>query len=245
MRLNGKVAIVTGASSGIGESIALLFAQEGARVVAADITPAGEQTVSSIKSGGGDAVFVKTDVSKGTDVQQLIEQTLAKYNQLDILVNCAGVLGKEVKFEDIEESEWDRIFFVNVKGMYLTIKYSLPVMKKKGHGIIINIASSIANHPAPFHAAYTSSKGAVMALTRAVAVEAAPQIRANFINPAAVDTPMMNGFAPEAREKIFSSVPLGRAVKPGDIARAALFLASDESEMLTGTNINVDGGLAI
>ena len=243
MKLANKVAIVTGASSGIGRSIACLFAKEGATVVVADTNIAGgEETVATIKKNDGKAKFIQVNVSKASEAENLATATQKEFGKIDILANNAGVFMKATPVEDTDEALWDQIYAVNVKGMFLTTKYVVPHMKKAGSGVIINTGSGSANRPLPSFAAYVSSKGAVITLTKALALELAPNIRVNCVNPAPTETPMIELIPDEARAGIVKSLPLQRMAKPEDIANAALFLASDESSMLTGSCINVDGG---
>ena len=253
MRLDNKVAIITGAGSGIGRASAIMFAKEGAKVVIADINDTGgEETVASIKSNGGEAFFVHTDVSKAPDAENLIKATKDKFGRIDILFNNAGTPLSNIQIENLDESQWDRIYAVNVKGVFLLMKYAIPTMKKAGGGVIINLASMGGVRPLPGTNAYASSKAAVIHLTKAVALEVTSNnIRINYINPAAVDTPMLPQFRPEGMDlnKFYAgakaSMPLGRIAKPEDIAYAALYLASDESSLLTGTGIDVNGGRGI
>lgn len=253
MRLASKVAIITGAGSGLGRASAILFAKEGAKVVVADINDAGgEEAVAAIKSSGGEAIFLHTDVSKASDVKNLIKTTKDKFGKIDIIFNCAGVPQRPTPVEDLDESLWDHIFSVNVKGIFLMTKYAFPVMKEARSGVVINLASISGLRPRPGSAAYASSKAAVINLTRILALEGAPhKIRVNAINPVAADTPMLPGLLPEgvdineAKKALIDTVPLGRLAKPEDVAYAALYLASDESAMLTGTSIDVDGGRGI
>ncbi len=245
MKLVNKVAIVTGSSSGIGRSIAQFFAKEGAKVVVvANINVAGgEETVATIKASGGEAIFVQADVTIASEVQRLVKVTKDKFGKIDILVNNAGIFMKETPIEDTDEELWSQLYAVNVNSIFLATKYAVPQMKKAGGGVIINIGSGAANRPLPRFAAYVSSKGAVNTLTKALAIELAPNnIRVNCINPAPTETSMIELIPKEARMAIVSGLPLRRMAKPEDIAYAALYLASDESSMLTGTCINVDGG---
>jgi len=244
MKLTDKVAIITGAASGMGKAMATLFALEGARLVIADIDDKGsEQTVNEINSTNGKAIFVHTDVSKSSDVKNLIDATIDEFSKIDILVNNAGIFMKMTPIEEIDETVWDRIYSVNVKGIFHGTKYVVPVMKKSGGGIIINTASMTGQRPGSMQSAYASSKGAVIALTKALALELAPYgIRVNCICPILTDTPMMKEVPEERIKEIAGAIPLGRLAKPEDIAYAALYLASGESSMLTGVILNVDGG---
>ncbi len=253
MRLSKKVAAITGAGSGIGRASAMLFAKEGAKVIVADINDAaGGETVAAITSKGGDAFFLHTDVSKASDAENLIKITKEKYGNIDILFNNAGTPMSNISIEDLDESTWDRIYTVNVKSVFLTMKYAIPVMKEAGKGVIINLASMGGVRPLKGTNAYASSKAAVIHLTKAVALEVAENnIRVNYINPAAVDTPMLPQFRPKGMDldefykSAKASMPLGRIAKPEDVAYTALFLASDESSLLTGVGINVNGGRGI
>lgn len=253
MRLGNKVAIITGAGSGLGRASAILFAKEGAKVVVADVSDAGgRETVAEIGSSGGEAIFVHTDVSKASDAENVIKTTKDKFGKIDIILNCAGIPQRPTPVEELDESLWDRIFSVNVKGIFLMAKYAFPVMKEAGSGSMINIASISGVRPRPGGGAYATSKGAAILLTRELALEGAPNnIRVNAINPVAADTPMFPGLQAEgvdmneAKKALIDTVPLRRLAKPEDVAYAALYLASDESAMLTGTSIDVDGGRGI
>ncbi len=247
-RLEGKTALVTGGSSGIGRAIAILFAREGAKVVAAadKNIAGGEETATLIKSSGGDAVFVQCDVASSDDVEGLVGATVEKYGRLDILVNNAGIFGGLTPFDRIDESMWDRIYAVNVKGIWFGARYAAPEMKKVGGGAIVNIASMAGISMGPMVAGYASSKGAAITLTKALALELAPdKIRVNCVNPSMTMTPIADQFPAEARQMFIDQTPLGRLVEPEEIALAALFLASDEAAMVTGTHVNVEGGMTI
>jgi len=246
MKLTDKVAIITGAASGMGKAMALLFAQEGASVVVADIDDTGgEQTVDEIISANGKAVFVHTDVSKPSDVKNLVNAAMDEFSKIDILVNNAGIFMKLTPVEEIDESIWDRIYSVNVKGIFHGAKYVVPVMKKAGGGVIINTASMTGHRPGSMQSAYASSKGAAVTLTKALASELAPHnIRVNCICPALTETPML--FNSELWEHMSDAPhPFGRLSKPDDIARAALYLASDDASMVTGISLDITGGQGV
>lgn len=253
MKLASRVSVITGASSGVGRATAVLFAKEGSKVVVTDIANAGgEETVATIKAGGGEAIFVHADVSRANEVEQLVQKTKERFGKIDIILNSAGVMQKTISVENLDEATWDRIYAVNVKGIFLMAKFTVPVMKETGKGVIINIASISGVRPRLKTCAYASSKAAAIHLTKALALELARfNIRVNAINPVAVDTPMLTWLLPEgpaaveARKKLLTTIPLGRIATPEDIAYAALYLASDESGMMTGASIDVDGGRGI
>ncbi len=253
MRLANKVAIITGAASGMGRASALLFAKEGAKVIAVDINnEGGKETVDQIKRDGGEAIFVHVDVSKAKEVEQLIKTSVDTYGKLDILFNNAGHPGKSAIIENIDEAIWDEVYAVNVKAIFFGAKYAAPEMKKRGGGVILNTASIAGERPRPNQALYCSSKGAAIVLTKGLALELAPyKIRVNCIDPVGTDTPMIPKFLPEGTNlkeflpKIIATIPMGRLAKPEDIAYAALYLASDEASMVTGVALQVDGGRGI
>jgi 3-oxoacyl-[acyl-carrier protein] reductase len=253
MRVENKVALITGGASGMGEGTAILFAREKAKVMIADIDGAkGEEVAKRIKKEGGDCVFVKGDVSKVADVKRIIDVTLNTFKKLDVLFNNAGMPMPGTELEKIEESLWDDIMNVNVKSLFLFSKYAVPFMKKQGGGVIINTASASGVRPRGGNLPYAVSKGAVITFTRALALELAPfNIRVNSISPVAADTPMLAKLTAhipnleEAKKGLIASIPLGRLVEAKDIANAALFLASDEASMITGINLEVDGGRGI
>lgn len=248
-RLKDKVAIVTGAASGIGAATATLFAKEGAKVIVADINQqGGAQVVESIRSAGGIADFVRADVSKHADIRAMIEFAVKTYGGLDVLVNNAGleITKNEV---DTTEEEWDRVFDVNVKGVFLATKYAVPEMKKRGGGSIVNISSAYGIVASNGFAAYHASKAAVRHLTKATALAHIKEgIRANVICPGVIDTPMLqaaykNAMDPVAMEEIFlRGQPIGRAGRPEELAYGCLFLASDESSFCVGADLSIDGG---
>lgn len=249
MRLKDKVALITGAGSGIGRASAILFAKEGAKVAVVDLVKeAGEETVKIIKDSGGEAIFIQADVTKANDVQKMIETTAKHYGRLDILFNNAGV-NIMAPITETSEELWDKIININLKGVFLGCKYAVPIMKKQQGGVIINTASTFAWVGALNFSAYCASKGGVLAFTKALALELAPyKIRVNCVCPGTIETPLVrqiwekSGKPEEMRESRLKLHPIGRLGKPEDVANAALFLASDESSFITGTALFVDGG---
>jgi NAD(P)-dependent dehydrogenase (short-subunit alcohol dehydrogenase family) len=247
-RLAGKVAIITGAGAGIGRSAAILFAREGAKVVVVDWNARdGEETVSMVKEFGGECVFVKADVARAEDVKGMVKMTINTYGKLDILFNNAGIVGAWVETADYPEETWEQVIAVNLKGVFLGMKYAIPEMLKRGGGSIVNTASQAGERGQPNIAAYSASKGGVLALSRATAIEyAAKNIRINSINPGIITTPMVMNVMEKnakARKQFLSVVPQGRFGKPEEVAQAALFLASDASSHITGHALVVDGGM--
>ncbi|MEP7182006.1 MAG: glucose 1-dehydrogenase [Betaproteobacteria bacterium] len=251
MRLAGKVAIVTGAGSGFGEGIAKRFAQEGAKVVVNDIDVAnGERVAREIAAAGGQAKFCAGDVSKDLDVSHLVAFALAGYGDLDIVVNNAGTTHRNQPMLDVTEEEFDRIYRVNVKSLFLTARHAVPHFRKRRNGVFITIASTAGVRPRPGLTWYNGSKGAAIVTSRSMAAELAPDnIRVNVINPVAGETAMLADFmgqdTPEIRAKFVASIPLGRLSLPSDIATAAVFFASDEAAFVTGTCLEVDGGRCV
>ena len=252
MRLEGKVAIVTGAASGFGEGIARRFAAEGAAVIVADIADdAGEAVAVSLRENGAKAQFVHADVTASDQVAAMVERAASEFGGLDILVNNAGMPQRNQPALDVDEATFDAIFAVNCKSIYLGAIHGVPAMRERGGGVILNIASSAAIRPRPGLVWYNGSKGAAMTLTKAMAIEfATDKIRVNALCPVAGDTPMLAEFlGGEVTNEIYSSfvstVPLGRLSTPRDLANAALFLCSDEAEFMTGVALEVDGGRCI
>ena len=248
MRLEDKVAIVTGAGSGFGKAIAETFAREGAKVAAIDINEsAARETATKI---GGAALAIRCDVSRKADVDAAVEATIAAFGTIDILVNNAGTTHRNRPMLEVEEAEFDRIFAVNVKSIFLFAHAAVPAFRRKGRGVILNIGSTAGLRPRPGLAWYNASKGAVNLLSKSMAVELAPdKIRVCALAPVAGDTALLPTFlgtdSPEMRAKFIATIPLGRLSTPQDIANAALFLASDEAEFLTGVVLEVDGGRCV
>jgi 3-oxoacyl-[acyl-carrier protein] reductase len=251
-RLAGKVAIVTGAGSGFGEGIARRYAEEGATVVVNDIAEAGARRVArEIGEGGGKASVVLADVSRDADVKRLVDSTLEACGRLDIVVNNAGTTHRNRPLLEVDEAEFDRIFAVNVKALFLTARHAVPHFRKAGGGCFITIASTAGVRPRPGLTWYNGSKGAAIVTSRSMAAELGPDnIRVNVINPVIGETGLLEMFmgvpdTPENREKFVATIPMGRMSKPLDIANAAVFLASDEAAFVTGACLEVDGGRCV
>ncbi len=251
-RLAGKVAVITGGGSGFGQGTAALFAREGAAVVVVDINEgAARATADGICAAGGVARAMTCDVTRSDLIRAVIEGTQAAYGRIDILCNNAGIPMSFTPIEDVDEALWDQLMAVNAKSVFLGCRAVVPLMKEQGDGVILNTASTAAVRPRPGLAPYNASKGAVVTLTRSLALELAPhKIRVNAINPVAGDTPMLKGFIgsedPDAmtqgKQRFQDTVPLGRLSTPEDIAYAALYLCSNEASLLTGVCLDVDGG---
>lgn len=249
MRLAGKVAVITGAGSGIGRATAVLFARESAKVVVADMSEAGgRETVSMIQEAGGQALFVQVDVTRAADVEAMVRAAVEQYGRLDILYNNAGIQIKGTATGMTEEA-FEKVMAVNVKGVWLGCKYAIPQMERQGGGVIVNTASGAALIGTRENVAYCASKGAVLQLTRQIALDyAAAGIRVNAVAPGVVDTPLMapvfaqTGNTAQAKEMTGARHPLGRLAQPEEIAKAVLFLASDDSSFSTGSCLVVDGG---
>ena len=245
-RLAGKTAIVTGGASGFGAGIARAFAEEGAEVLIADIN--GDAAEAMAAEIGARAHRV--DVSDDASVSSLVDAGYAAFGRLDILVNNAGITHKPMPMEDVPEAEFDRVFAVNAKSVYLTARHVVPRMKAAGTGAILNIASTAGVSPRPRLNWYNASKGWMITATRAMAVElASAGIRVNALNPVAGETPLLASFlgedTPEMRARFLSTIPLGRFSTPRDIGAAAAFLCSDQASMITGVCMEVDGGRCI
>jgi 3-oxoacyl-[acyl-carrier protein] reductase len=253
MRFENRTAVVTGGASGFGEAIAKQFAAEGAAVVVADVNESGgKEVVARIVAAGGRAAFARVDVSRADEVEAMVALALREFAGLDVLVNNAGFCHRTCALWDLDESDYDRVFAVNTKGVFLGCKAAVPVMQERGGGVIVNTASIGAVAPRPGVTAYNATKGAVVTLTRGLAGEVAPYgIRVNAVNPVAADTGFMKGAIgvdqlPDAvRDALAATIPLGRLAEPSDVADAVLFLASDQARFLTGVCLDVDGGRSI
>ena len=243
----GQVALVTGAGSGIGRASALAFARAGARVVVADVaTPGGEETLGLITASGGEAHFVRADVSQSGDVEALVRQTIERYGRLDLAHNNAGVESGRASTHACTEENWDRTLAINLKGVWLCLKYELPEMLRQGGGAIVNTASVAGLVGLPELPAYVASKHGIVGLTRTAALEYAPRgIRVNAVCPGVIRTPMVERFAaanPQAQTELSAAEPIGRLGEPEEVAQAVLWLCSAAASFVTGTCLPVDGG---
>ena len=252
MRLNDKVAIITGGGGGMGRVAALLFAGEGARIVVAEFSEAaGAETVDLVRKAGGEATLVKVDVSREADARAMVDHAIATYGRLDVLYNNAGIMPEaDHSVIDTDVETWDKVMAVNVRGVFLGCKYAIPAMIAGGSGSIINIASFVAllGCSVP-QDAYTASKGALLALTRSLAVQFGPQgVRTNAICPGPVETPLLMDWLLKdeaAKQLRLARNPTGRFGKPEEIVYMAMYLASDESRWTNGTQLVVDGGISV
>lgn len=253
-RLGGRVAIVTGAASGIGRAIALAYGDAGARVMASDVDrERGEAAAAAIREAGGEARFVACDVSVPEQVEALVAAAVAEFGGLDVLVNNAGIPGGSLPAHETSIEDWDRVIAVNLRGPFLCAKYAIPHLIAGGRGVIVNIASTFGMIGAHGTAAYSASKGGVITLTKQLAVDYGPRgLRVNAISPGYVDTDMAGRRAAMApaersaalarREAAAGLQPLGRQADPGEIGAVAVFLASDDASFMTGAVVPVDGG---
>lgn len=249
MRLQGKTAMVTGGASGFGRGIAEAFGREGANVVILDLNQAGAQEVASAISNH--ALAIEGDVTKKSDIERAVAQTVEQFGRLDIVVNNAGWTHVNQPMLEVDEDEFDKVFNINVKSIYLMTHAVVPLMRQQGGGVMINIGSTAGIRPRPGLTWYNGSKGAVNLMSRSMAVELAPdRIRVNAVAPVMGESAMLERFmglpdTPENRARFVAGIPLGRMSKPSDVANACLYLASDEAEFITGVVLEVDGGRTI
>ena len=245
MRLEGKVALISGGARGMGATEAKMFAREGAKVVIGDVLEEeGRQTEAEINETGGECLFVKLDVTSEAEWQMAVATAVARFGKLDILVNNAGIF-RGNRVEDTTSEEWDQVMDINAKGVFLGTKHSIPEMRKAGGGSIVNISSVAGLVGNPYSSAYNASKGAVRLLTKSTAIQHAKDgIRANSIHPGVIVTPMTQDVVndPSFREFRLAANPISRLGQPADIAYGALYLASDESSFVTGSELVIDGG---
>ncbi|WP_431823414.1 SDR family oxidoreductase [Burkholderia sp. F1] len=252
MRLSGKTAIVTGAGSGFGEGIAKTYAREGANVVVNDLNgPAAERVASEIVLAGGKAIAVAGDVSRRDDWQALLAAALDDFRTVQIVVNNAGTTHRNKPVLDVTEAEFDRVYAVNMKSLYWCVQTFVPYFREQGGGVFVNIASTAGVRPRPGLVWYNSTKGAMITASKTLAAELGPdRIRVNCVNPVLGETGLMSEFmgvedTPENRRRFLATIPLGRLSTPQDIANAALYLASDDAEFVTGVCLEVDGGRCV
>ena len=252
MRMKNMIAIVTGGGSGFGEGICGAYAEQGARIVVADINAAaGERVAAALKARGHDAIYCAVDVSQSDQMRNLIETTVRHYGRLDVMVNNAGMSHANQPMLNVPEEVFDRMFQVNVKSIYLSAMHCVPVFRRQGGGCFVNVASTAGVRPRPGLTWYNGSKGAAILLTKSMAVELAPEkIRVNAINPVIGETGLLTTFmgaedTPANRARFIATVPLGRLSRPSDVANAAVFLADPASEFITGVCLEVDGGRSV
>jgi len=257
MTLKGKVAVITGASSGIGKAIAELFAQHGARVavIAGRNKDVVDQIVEDIHASGGEAISFQCDISRENQVKTLFDEIISTYHKIDILINSAGIIGPAGPVEKMDVADWDRVFQVNVRGMFLCCKQCIPLMLDKQSGSIINLSSTAGLRASLISPCYSATKGAIISLTKSLALAYAPNgLRINCICPGTIETPMLeNFFDQEAdlhqrealRERFINRHPIGRFGTAQEVAQAAFYLASDASSFVTGINLVVDGGISL
>jgi len=246
MDFNGKVAIVTGASSGIGKSVSELYAREGAAVVLSDINQElGEEVTAGIREAGGEAFFVRADVSKPSDCENMVKATLDKYGRLDFACNNAGIGGDQNPTADYSIEAWEKALSVNLSGVFYCMKYEIPAMLKSGGGSIINMASILGRVGFAGAVGYVAAKHGVLGLTKTAAMEYAPQgVRVNVVGPGFISTPLIQELEnnPEINNMLISLHPIGRLGKPEEVAELVMWLSSEKASFVTGAYIPVDGG---
>ena len=252
MRMKNMIAIVTGGGSGFGEGICGAYAEQGARIVVADINAAaGERVAAALKTRGYAAIYCPVDVSHSDQMRNLVETTVRHYGRLDVMVNNAGMSHANQPMLNVSEEVFDRMFQVNVKSIYLSAVHGVPVFRRQGGGCFVNVASTAGVRPRPGLTWYNGSKGAAILLTKSMAVELAPEkIRVNAINPVIGETGLLTTFmgaddTPANRARFIATIPLGRLSRPSDVANAAVFLADPASEFITGVCLEVDGGRSV
>jgi NAD(P)-dependent dehydrogenase (short-subunit alcohol dehydrogenase family) len=243
-RLDGKVALITGAARGQGETEARLFAREGAQVALTDVlVDLGQQVAASIRASGAEAMFLQLDVSNPDEWNEVVRHTVQTYNRLDVLVNNAGIAQRD-GLTGTRAEDWDRVVAINAKGVFLGMQYAIPAMLQSGGGSVINISSTSGIVGFPGGTAYHASKGAVRLLTKVTAAEYARRgVRVNSIHPGIIETPMTDNMVAERMQLLLDRTPMGRKGTPMEIAYGALFLASDESSFMTGAELVIDGGM--
>lgn len=245
MRLRDKVAIITGASRGIGRETALLFAQEGAIIAVCDVLDDGERVAEEIGQEGGEAIFIKTDVTDREQVQRMVDAVIGRFGRIDILINNAGVL-RDAQLLKLPEEDWDLVIDVNLKGVFNVTQAVAPVMTEQGKGKIVNVASVVALYGNFGQTNYVASKAGVIGLTKVWAKELGRRgINVNAVAPGFIQTEMMAGVPERVLGMVKERTPLGRLGTPRDVANAYLFLASDEADFINGAVLSVDGGLVV
>ena len=247
MSLDGRVALVTGGSSGIGRATALAFAKAGARVAIGDVdVPGGEETVRLVGEAGGEAMFIRTDVSKGTEVEALVNGTVERFDRLDCAFNNAGVDNLHYQVGELPEEEWDRVIGINLKGTMFCLRHEIPRMLSLGGGAIVNASSVVGLIGSPESAAYISSKHGVTGLTKSAALDYARRgIRVNAVCPGVIRTPIVEAYLkerPHAEAQLARQQPMGRMGHPDEVAGAVVWLCSDEASFITGQTLAIDGG---
>jgi len=242
--LENKVAIVTGAGSGIGQETAILFAKHGAKVVVSDVNEAGgKETINKIEAAGGTSMWVRADVSKPADCENLAKEALAKYGRLDIACNNAGISGEQSPLADMSIENWQHVISVNLDSVFYCMKYQIPAMLKTGGGSIVNISSILGSVGFPGASAYVAAKHGMVGLTRTAALDHSAQgIRVNAVGPGFIETPLLSGLDENLKGMLVSMHPIGRLGQPAEVAELILWLSSDKASFATGAYYPIDGG---